>query len=301
MKVLVLGSSGFLGSYLGFALPKLGHQVAGVSRRNAPYFPGNQVVNGLEDISELIRSGDYDVVINCVAVASHEACEEDPKNAEVVNATFPGVWASAASQVGARFVHISTDAVFGGDSTQPYTEDDEKNPTSYYGISKSLGESSVLAADSSTLVVRTNFFGWSRRGNLGILDFFVNSAESMIPVTGFQDYLVSSIYVGDLVDAILGLLQKNDSGVTHLSSSTVLSKYDFGLMVCHESGLSSRSITPARLVDASGMVKRGSNLGLSTEKARRLLGYKLPTTAEGVRRALAERDSIRSYFLTSVK
>ena len=108
MKVLVLGSSGFLGSYLGFALPKLGHQVAGVSRRNAPYFPGNQVVNGLEDISEMIRSGDYDVVINCVAVASHEACEEDPKNAEVVNATFPGVWASVASQGGSRFVHIST-------------------------------------------------------------------------------------------------------------------------------------------------------------------------------------------------
>ena len=300
MKVLVLGSSGFLGSYLGFALPKLGHQVAGVSRRNAPYFPGNQVVNGLEDVSEIIRSSGYDVVINCVAVASHEACEEDPKNAEVVNATFPGVWASVASQGGSRFVHISTDAVFDGDSTQSYAEDDEKNPTSHYGISKSLGESLVLAADISALVVRTNFFGWSRQGNVGILDFFLDSAKNMTPVTGFQDYSVSSIYVGDLVDSILGSLQKNASGTIHLSSSVVLSKYDFGVMVCQEFGLSSKNITPGCLVDAPGMVKRGRNLGLSTEKARRLLGSELPTTAEGVRRAFAERDSVRSYFLASV-
>ena len=62
MRFLVLGASGFLGSYLGYALPKLGHQVAGVSRRSAPYFPDNQVVNGLEDIAEIVRSGDYDVV-----------------------------------------------------------------------------------------------------------------------------------------------------------------------------------------------------------------------------------------------
>ena len=122
----------------------------------------------------------------------------------------------------------------------------------------------------------------------------------MTPVRGFQDYSVSSICVGDLVDSILDSLQKNASGIIHLSSYAALSNYYFGVMVCQESGFSSKNITPGRLVDARGMVKRRRNLGLSTEKARRLLGSELPTTAEGVRRAFAERDSVRSYFLASV-
>ena len=296
MKVLILGSSGFLGSYFGFVLPKMGHQVAGVSRRDVPYFPDNRVVKSLEDFTEIIQSGGYEVVVNCVAIASHEACEADPETAQLVNATFPGHWASAAEQAGARFVHISTDAVFDGDSHQPYVEDDDKNPTSHYGISKSLGESLVIAANSSALVVRTNFFGWSQNGKSGILDFFVRAAESNTPVTGFQDYSVSSIYVGDLVDSILGLLRNNAAGVIHLSSSTVLSKHDFGVMVSRVAGFSAENITLGFLADADGMVKRGSNLGLSTDKARHILGSELPSTAEGVRRAFAERDSVRRYF-----
>lgn len=300
MKVLVLGSSGFLGSYLGFALPRIGHQVAGASRRDVPYFPDNHVGKSLGDFTEIIRSGGYEVVVNCVAIASHEACEADPEAANIINATFPGLWASAAEQVGARFVHISTDAVFDGDSHRLYVENDHKNPTSRYGFSKSLGESLVIAADSSALVVRTNFFGWSRNGKSGPLDFFVGAAESNTPVTGFQDYSVSSIYVGNLVDSILGLLQINAAGVFHLASSTVLSKYEFGVLVSREAGFSSENIKPGFLADASGMIKRGNNLGLSTDKASHLLGYELPSTAEGVRRALAERDSVRDYFSISV-
>jgi dTDP-4-dehydrorhamnose reductase len=301
VKVLVLGSSGFLGSYLGFALPKMGHQVVGASRRDIPYFPHNRVVKSLEDFTEIIKFGGYEAVVNCVAIASHEACEADPETAQLVNATFPGIWASAAEQVGAKFVHISTDAVFDGDSQQLYVEDYDKNPTSHYGISKSLGESLVIAAHRSALVVRTNFFGWSQNGKSGILDFFVTAAESKTPVTGFQDYSVSSIYVGNLVDLILGLLRNNAAGVIHLSSSTVLSKYDFGVMVSHEAGLSSENISPGFLADADGMAKRGSNLGLSTDKARLLLGSELPSTAEGVRRAFAERDTVRRYFNTLVE
>lgn len=296
MNVLVLGSSGFLGSYFGFALPRLGHRVAGVSRRDVPFFPDNRVVKSLEDVTEIIHMGDHEVILNCVAMASHEACEADPEAAQRVNATFPGMWASAAEQAGVRFVHISTDAVFDGETDRLYVEDDEKKPTSEYGVSKSLGESLVLTANSSALVIRTNFFGWSREGRSGILDFFARAAENQTQVTGFQDYAVSSIYVGDLVDSILDLLQENIAGVIHLAASTVQTKYDFGVMVSQEAGLSSANIAPGLMVDAGGMVKRGHNLGLSTEKASLCLGYQLPSTAEGIQRAFAERDSVRSYF-----
>lgn len=301
MKVLILGSTGFLGSYFGFAVPRLGHTVAGISRRYVSYFPSNTVVNSLEDISTIIRSGGYEVVVNCVAIASHELCEANPENAELVNGTFPGIWAEDASQSGAHFVQISTDAVFDGNSRQLYAEEDDINPISKYGESKLLGESSALASDSSALVVRTNFFGWSNKGRTGILDFFVKAQSARKPVTGFQDYSVSSIYMGHLVEAIFELLERNTSGLIHVASSTVLSKYEFGVMVSEHLGYDSRKVKPGFITDQNGMVKRGRDLGLASERAQQILKHDLPSTADGLRQAMAERQDVISYFAQIAK
>ena len=296
MRILVLGSSGFLGSYLGFALPRLGHEVSGVARRDVPYFPGNHVAEGLEQFTEVIRSGNYDAVINCVAVASHEVCEEDPENAQAVNATFPAVWASATAETGAHFVHISTDAVFDGASAELYSETEMTNPESVYGITKVRGELAVLAANPDAVVLRTNFFGWSRNQRAGILDFFVTAFTDQSPITGFQDYVVSSLYMGDLVDAMMSLVEGGASGVFHTVSSTPLSKYDFGQMVATATGLSADSMTAGSLADAAGLAPRGHNLALSTAKIEHVLGRAMPTTKAGIQRALSERDALMDYF-----
>ena len=296
MKILVLGSSGFLGSYLGFALPKMGREVSGVSRNPVAYFPANQVKEGLDDYSEMIRSGDYQLVINCVAVASHEACESDPEMAESVNARFPGIWASAAAQAGARFVHISTDAVFDGSRAELYTESDETAPESVYGRTKVQGEQAVLAANPDALVLRVNFFGWSRSQKSGILDFFVNAFTHHTPITGFQDYVVSSLYVGDLAEAVMELVERGASGLFHAVSSTPLSKYDFGLTVASAAALPADSMAAGSLADATGLAPRGHNLSLSTAKIEEVVGRAMPTSEAGVHRALAEREALMHYF-----
>ena len=296
MKILVLGSSGFLGSYLGFVLPKMGHEVSGASRNPVAYFPTNQVRGGLNDYSEIIRSGDHQLVINCVAVASHEACESDPEMAESVNARFPGIWASVAAQAGARFVHISTDAVFDGSRAELYTETDETAPESVYGRTKVQGEQAVLAANPDALVLRVNFFGWSRSQKSGILDFFVNAFTHHTPITGFQDYVVSSLYVGDLAEAVMELVERGASGVFHAVSSTPLSKYDFGLTVASAAALPAYSMAAGSLADATGLAPRGHNLSLSTGKIEKVLGRAMPTSEAGVQRALAEREALMDYF-----
>ena len=299
MRVLVLGSSGFLGSYLGFALPRLGHEVSGVSRSPVPHFPDNHGVKGLEQFTEVIRPGDYDAVINCVAVASHEACEADPENAQTVNADFPAVWASAAAEAGARFLHVSTDAGFDGASAELYTETDATNPESVYGMTKVRGEQAVLATNPDVVVLRANFFGWSRNTKTGILDFFVNAFTAQIPITGFEDYVVSSLYMGDLADAMMALVDGGASGVFHTVSSTPRSKYDFGRMVATTSGLLSDSMTAGSLADATGLAPRGHNLALSTAKIEQVLGRVMPSTEAGIQRALSERDALMDYFVGS--
>jgi len=296
VKILVLGSSGFLGSYLGFVLPKMGHKVSGASRNPVDYFPANQVREGLDDYSEMIRSGDYQLVINCVAVASHEACEGDPAMAETVNARFPGIWASLAFEAGASFVHISTDALFEGSRAELYTETDETAPESVYGRTKVQGEQAVREANPDALVLRANFFGWSRSKKFGILDFFVNAFTHHTPITGFQDYVVSSLYVGDLAEAMMELVERGVSGVFHTVSSTPLSKYDFGLTVASTAGLPADSMVAGSLAAATGLAPRGHNLSLSTAKIEEVVGRAMPTTEAGLQRALAEREALMDYF-----
>ena len=296
MRVLVLGSSGFLGSYLGFALLKMGHEVSGLSRNPVPYFPANHVREGLDDYSEIIRSGDYDLVINCVAVASHEACESDPEMARTVNARYPGIWASVAAEAGASFVHISTDAVFDGSGTDFYTETDETAPKSVYGMTKVQGEQLVFQANPGALVLRVNLFGWSRSQKSGILEFFMNAFTHQAPITGFRDYVVSSLYVGDLAEAMMELLERGSSGLFHTVSSTPLSKYDFGLIVADSAGLSADSMAVGSLADRTDLAPRGHNLSLSTAKVEAALGRPMPTSVAGVQRALAERKALMDYF-----
>ena len=296
MKILVLGSSGFLGSYLGGALPKMGHDVVGLSRSPVEYFPANHVREGLDDYAEMIRSGDHQVVVNCVAVASHEACERDPENAKTVNVKFPGIWASAAARAGAHFVHISTDAVFDGNRTDFYTETDETDPESVYGMTKVQGEQLVIQANPGALVLRANLFGWSRSQKSGILEFFMNAFTHQAPITGFRDYVVSSLYVGDLAEAMMELLERGSSGVFHTVSSTPLSKYDFGQIVADSAGLSADSMAVGSVADRSDLAPRGHNLSLSTAKVEAVLGRPMPTSAAGVQCALAERKAVMDYF-----
>lgn len=296
MRFLVLGSSGFLGSYLGFSIPRSGHDVAGVSRSSVSYFPHSSQERDPARFTNVIDSGSYDVVVNCVALASHEMCEADPDTARAVNATLPGVWASAAMNAGARFVHISTDAVFDGSSTDLYTETDEAAPGSVYGATKLAGERAVLDANPDALILRANFFGWSQSRQHGILDFFAGALSRNVPVTGFQDYVVSSLYMGDLSDVILEISSHNVSGIYHAVSSTPLSKFDFAIAVAEAGGHSADSLSPGLVSEARGLAPRGHNLSLSTAKIEQVLGWSMPSTREGLERAFAERSDVIDYF-----
>lgn len=296
MKALVLGSSGFLGSYLGFALPALGWQIAGLSRDGAEYFPGNRHVGSAQEIEGLLEHGGYDVVINAIAMASHERSEKEPDEAVLINATLPGRWAAVCPRTRTKFVHISTDAVFDGESESLYTEADSPNPKGVYGSSKRAGEEAVSQANPDALILRTNFYGWSATGGIGILDFFVNSFSQGAAITGFTDYRVSSLYVGDLVDAMVGAIDRGASGVLHAVASDSASKYDFGLAVAKEFGLDSSVTTPGPLSDAATLSVRGRNLALSTAKIEGILGRPMPSTFSGLARARAERSALMDYF-----
>jgi dTDP-4-dehydrorhamnose reductase len=154
----------------------------------------------------------------------------------------------------------------------------------------------VTTSNPDALILRTNFYGWSVTGGKGILDFFVNSFRRGTAITGFTDYSVSSLYVGDLVDAMVEAIGRDTSGVLHTVASDAASKYDFGLAVAREFSLDSQVMTPGILSDDPTLSVRGRNMHLSTAKIEGLLGRPMPSTFSGLARARAEKSALMDYF-----
>ncbi len=146
MKVLVLGGKGRLG--------------AGLARMWAPDYEVQALarpeldVADLPGLKRLLESESYDVLVNCTGLTNPDRCETDREEAELVNARAPGVMAEDAATKGARFMHFSTDYVFDGTKTTPYTEEDEARPLSHYGRTKLAGEGAALTPSPRHMAVR---------------------------------------------------------------------------------------------------------------------------------------------------
>ena len=188
-----------------------------------------------ESIEYQLDALDPILIINCIAIASHEKCEDDPKEAYKINSELPlklGMWCKKNKR---RLVHFSTDAVFSGQTgLPPFHEGTETKAIGTYAQSKLYAEK-LLSEEcpKESLIIRTNFFGWHPKGK-GILDFFHTNLDNKNEVNGFYDYIVSSIYIVDLVKIALDLNSLGASGIYHVCSRDGLSKYQFALKVAQE-------------------------------------------------------------------
>lgn len=130
------------------------------------------------DTDEVLRFGEMnrpDIIINCSGMTDIEACEENPSMAYKVNALGARNLAIVASKMQAKMVQLSTDDVFDGKSTAPYTEFDVTNPVTIYGKSKLAGENYVKEFTSKHFIVRSTWvYG---KGSNFITNFFTESGS----------------------------------------------------------------------------------------------------------------------------
>lgn len=149
MKVAVIGANGQLGSDIcaafrvaGETVVELNHDVVDLAARAS--------------VLRAVAACHPDVLVNTAAFHHVEKCESDPDRARSVNALGAEHAAQAAREVGAYFIHISTDYVFDGSKGAPYVETDPPAPLNVYARSKLEGERLALAAWEKTAVLRTS-------------------------------------------------------------------------------------------------------------------------------------------------
>ena len=284
MRLIVTGASGLLGLNLSLSSLET-HQVIGVDRSKLAGVPFELLnIDLLEkgSIEKIFDVANPDCLIHCAALADVDACEKDPLGSRRLNALLPGEIAVACESPSVPMLHISTDAVFDGTSNGLYLEDDVPNPLGVYASTKLEAEGNVLQADSSAIVARVNFFGWSLSGTRSLAEFFVNNLKAGKQVNGFTDVFFCPMFVGDLAKTLLSMLTKGLSGLYHVVGSEALSKYEFGQAIARQFGYDSSLVQPAS-VDRSGLVaKRSRNLRLSTSKLSTDLGQVVPGFSTGL-------------------
>ena len=209
-RILVTGASGQLGREVVEKFARQGCEVISPTRQEMDFLVPEQV-------ADLTRDARADWVVNCAAYTQVDKAESEPGQAQLINCDSAGRLAEAVAAYGGRLLHISTDFVFDGSSSEPYREEDETNPLSVYGHSKRDGELAVKAALPQAIILRTAWI-YGVHGN--------NFVKTMLRLAAEKDHLkVVSDQVGtptwakDVAHAISELVRHGDGGIIHFTNA----------------------------------------------------------------------------------
>ena len=240
--------------------------------------------------TRLVEETQPDLIVNCAAVASLDASEKNPDLALRLNAELTAELAAAAKQLGIPYVHLSTDAVFDGKKGN-YNEEDEIHPINMYARTKARGEELVLEANPEAIIARINFYGWSLSGRRSLCEFHYNNLAAGNSYNGVPDLLYSPMMIGDLVDTILEMVEKQLHGIYHVSVAEHLSKYDFGVLLAEKFGFDPGLIKSVSWRDLGLTALRSENLTLDVSKLQNALGHALPTIDDGLTRLKTQLEN----------
>ncbi|KAF5035819.1 dTDP-4-dehydrorhamnose reductase [anaerobic digester metagenome] len=209
--VVLGGKTGLLGQALSMAMTRRGWTVHAPGRADLDLFDRPAV----EDY--LARTG-ADILFNTVAYTKVDQAEDEPSEAARLNRQLPLVLGQAARNAGVRLVHYSTDFVFNGKKTTPYTTEDQPDPRSVYGSTKLQGERELLALGlPGLIIIRTSWlFGPCK---INFVTRILELAASRPELSVVHDQVGSPSYTPDLAANSLALVDAGATGLFHLANS----------------------------------------------------------------------------------
>ena len=278
MTVLVVGAAGQLGRAMVSRLQKA-HDVTGWTRADFD-------LTRHADVRDAIMRLAPDVVINCAGYNNVDQAEDDQLIAFDLNAMVVSTLARAAASLDALFVHYSSDFVFSGTRSTPYTENDAPEPRSVYAQSKLVGE--WLAADAPrhyVLRVESLFGGPNRKSSV---DRIVDGIRQGQQPPVFSDRVVSPSFVTDVANASAFMIESQPEwGLYHCVNSGHATWLDVGRDIAARLGAGEEALKPISVNDVHLRASRPKFAALSNEKLARA-GYAMPTWQDAIGRYLAQ-------------
>lgn len=219
MKILVLGAAGMAGHTISLYFKEQGYDVIGYSR--APIDFCHNIVGDAYDVESLktiLLNNEFDVVINCIGLLNQFA-ESNPSKAIFLNSFLPHFIVETLRGKYTKFIHMSTDCVFAG-NTGPYTEKSFKDGYTFYDRSKALGEIDI----PKHLTFRNSIIGPDMNADgIGLFNWFMKQSST---IKGYTGAIWTGVTTLTLAKAMEQAIKEDLSGLYNLVNGSNISKYD---------------------------------------------------------------------------
>lgn len=194
-------------------------------------------ITSIDKVMELAREVKPYAIINCAAHTGVDACETDVDNAYRINAIGPRNLSIAATETGAKMIHISTDYVFDGKADKPYLEFDKPNPQGVYGATKLAGEEMVKDFADRYFIFRT---AWLYGDGRNFAKTMLRLSETNDVIKVVKDQFGSPTSTKELAGAIAHLLFTENYGLFHATCEDSCSWADFAKEIFRLAGKSTQ-------------------------------------------------------------
>lgn len=235
-KILVTGCNGQLGRAI-----RKAYEADEVSFINTDVAEGEGVIpldiTDIAQVMELVTKEKPDVIINCAAHTNVDACETQWDLAYKINAIGPRNLSIAANAVDAKMIHVSTDYVFEGNGTKPYTEFDTPNPVSAYGKTKLEGENFVKEFAKKHFIFRT---AWLYGDGKNFVKTMLCLAENHDEVNVVCDQLGTPTSAKELAQMIRHLEGTDNYGTFHATCEGDTNWAEFAEEIFRQAGKNTR-------------------------------------------------------------
>jgi dTDP-4-dehydrorhamnose reductase len=287
MKILVTGASGLLGANFILESRLKQIEIIAIDHIHRLHIPDAKVVQvdltNASLVENIVYSYKPQWIINCASITDVDWCEKHPTDAWAIHVEASRYLASAARKVGARLAYISTDSVFDGIKGD-YCEEDPCVPLNVYAITKLAGEKAALEDLPSSLIIRTNIYGWNTQNKQSLAEWMFNELVSQRPLFGFRDVIFTPILVNDLADLLFEMIDQGLEGVYHVAGALACSKYDFALQLADTFNLNKSLIQPSSINNSTLQAPRPKNTSLQTTKITHAINRSMPDVISGLKR-----------------
>ena len=294
-RILLLGKNGQVGFELQRRLAPLGEVVA-LDRYTTPL---NGDLANLESLAATFRAVRPSVIVNAAAYTAVDKAEAEPELARRVNAEAPGLLATLAKETNAWLVHYSTDYVFDGSGSTPWSEADPTGPLNVYGQTKLEGEQAIAASGCHYLNFRTSWVYAANGSNfLKTMLRLAKDRETLNVVADQWGAPTGAELIADVTtQALQKLLQAGEdstfrepalSGTYHLAAAGTVNWHGYASHVIERArqqfpdAVRVRQILPVATSAFPTPARRPGNSRLNTQRLQQTFGVELPAWQSGV-------------------
>ena len=247
----------------------------------------------ITDVAQVIRFVEEkkpQVIINCAAYTAVDACEDHWDLAYAINAIGPRNLSIAAERTGAKLIHVSTDYVFEGNGTRPYTEFDEVAPVSAYGKTKLEGERFVKQFSSRFFIVRT---AWLYGDGKNFVKTMMRLSENHDEVSVVKDQLGTPTSAKELAKLIHHLEPTDNYGLFHGTCEGSCSWADFTTEIFRLAGKNTK-VNYITTEEFNSPTKRPAYSILDNYMLRLTSSYKMADWKEAIKEYMEHWDEQNS-------